>query len=62
MFSILNYAVVNAFSLHSSQIFCEGEILDVVQRSQLYADCKTFVDMHVTADPGKVQLYNVKEK
>ncbi|KAK6032740.1 hypothetical protein OSTOST_01065 [Ostertagia ostertagi] len=32
------------------KIFCEGSLLDAVQRSNLYSDCKHFVDMSLKHD------------
>ncbi|KAK5972000.1 hypothetical protein GCK32_021041 [Trichostrongylus colubriformis] len=36
------------------KIFCEGSLLDAVQRSNLYSDCKHFVDMSLKHDAGKL--------
>ena len=41
------------FFLYSSDIFCEGRVLDAVQRARLYKDSKTFVDMPLRYSPGK---------
>ncbi|EPB80734.1 hypothetical protein ANCCEY_00140 [Ancylostoma ceylanicum] len=32
------------------KIFCEGSLLDAVQRANLFADCKHFVDMPLKQD------------
>ena len=41
------------FFLYSSDSFCEGRVLDAVQRARLYKDSKTFVDMPLRYSPGK---------
>ncbi|XP_072048786.1 trehalase-like [Amphiura filiformis] len=33
------------------KVFCDGQLLEAVQRAKLYDDCKTFVDMHLKRSP-----------
>mmetsp|Transcript_31898 Transcript_31898/g.77730 ORF Transcript_31898/g.77730 Transcript_31898/m.77730 type:complete len:584 (-) Transcript_31898:153-1904(-) len=35
-------------------VYCQGEILDAVQRLKIFNDSKTFVDMPMTADPEQI--------
>eukprot|EP00929_Paragymnodinium_shiwhaense_P042949 TRINITY_DN22147_c0_g1_i1.p1 TRINITY_DN22147_c0_g1~~TRINITY_DN22147_c0_g1_i1.p1 ORF type:complete len:701 (+),score=90.74 TRINITY_DN22147_c0_g1_i1:74-2104(+) len=38
----------------AAQIFCDGPILDAVQRARVFPDSKTFVDMPLRDEPEKV--------
>lgn len=42
--------------LHSEacQVFCDGDLLAVIQSSRIYEDSKTFVDMPMKFDPSIV--------
>ncbi|XP_072021718.1 trehalase-like [Amphiura filiformis] len=33
------------------KVFCDGQLLEAVQRAKLYDDCKTFVDMYLKRSP-----------
>ena len=35
-----------------SRVYCQGDLLDTVQRSDLFEDSKTFVDMPMKFDEG----------
>eukprot|EP00437_Effrenium_voratum_P008531 CAMPEP_0181429548 /NCGR_PEP_ID=MMETSP1110-20121109/17259_1 /TAXON_ID=174948 /ORGANISM="Symbiodinium sp., Strain CCMP421" /LENGTH=545 /DNA_ID=CAMNT_0023552825 /DNA_START=51 /DNA_END=1687 /DNA_ORIENTATION=- len=37
--------------VRSCKVFCQGELLDVVQRARLFPDSKSFVDMPLRVDP-----------
>ncbi|KAK3083029.1 hypothetical protein FSP39_012018, partial [Pinctada imbricata] len=42
-----------------SEIYCRGQLLDTVQRSRLFPDSKTFVDMSLRKSPDqKPELYS----
>ena len=38
-------------------IYCEGPILDSIQKSGLFEDCKTFVDMPMKYSSGKLLFF-----
>ena len=49
----------DCFKLHITHlphrdVFCHGPLLDMVQRSGIYKDSKTFVDMYMMEDPDTV--------
>lgn len=35
-----------------SPIFCQGQLLDTIQKMRLFSDSKTFVDMSLKNSPG----------
>lgn len=39
-----------------AKVYCEGSLLEAVQRSRLFADCKHFVDMPLKTDAGGWQI------
>lgn len=49
-------------SLHScpNMVYCQGDLLDTVQKQRIYADSKTFVDMSQINDE-KITLENFKK-
>lgn len=44
------------------QIYCSGSLLDAVQKSYLFRDCKTFVDMPLKQDAGKTLNFSLELK
>lgn len=38
--------------LFASPIYCQGDLLDIIQRMRLFNDSKTFVDMSLKQSPG----------
>lgn len=39
------------------KIYCEGSLLDAVQRSNIFPDCKHFVDMPLRLDAGMWAIF-----
>jgi len=57
-FQVLGTAVatknVPSFATRACKIFCQGDLLDAVQRHQIFDDGKTFVDRPLRVDPEEV--------
>ena len=49
---------INAQKACNSSIFCEGPVLDAIQRSQIFLDPKRFVDMPTKYPPAQVTDIN----
>ena len=39
-----------------SKVYCQGLLLDVVQRTRIFQDSKTFVDMTLKYEPGEMSV------
>ncbi|KAJ8912205.1 hypothetical protein NQ315_003809 [Exocentrus adspersus] len=59
--TLLSYADARLRSLQSceSLVYCQGELLDTVQRAELFKDSKSFVDMS-QVHPANITLANFK--
>ena len=40
-----------------SNIWCQGPLLESIQNAKLFTDSKTYVDMNLKTEPGKLDLY-----
>lgn len=62
LLSAVIFQNINAISIPScdSHIYCQGELLDTVQRAKLFSDSKTFVDQRMLYDEATV-IQNFQE-